>query len=190
MDDIKVQHRSKVSSMERSSSRDCREAVLKDAGEVQQLLITLVQCVFTDDGDQSSEFAQPCIGTYIWSDTDLWSSRVVSAPIQDPISRESDGRTLDRWIDTLLMQFTTDNNLPFRNVPREVRNGVGNVITGHGQNWELGNGTLLPLHDTSTLVEQPRSVYMYPGYPRRPGTSSRPHRFDEVRRNSLSCPCR
>ena len=30
---------------------------------------------------------------------------------------------------------------------------MGNVITGHGQNWELGNGTLLPLHDTSTLVE-------------------------------------
>ena len=51
------------------------------------------------------------------------------------------------------MKFTRDNNLSFSNVSRQVRNWVGNIVTRHGQNWELCNRSLLALDNSSTLVE-------------------------------------
>ena len=51
------------------------------------------------------------------------------------------------------MQLATQDNLPLRDVSRQIRDGVSLVILGHGENGDLGNGTLASLDAAGPLVD-------------------------------------
>lgn len=48
-------------------------------------------------------------------------------------------QNVDRWVDTLVMQLTVDKDLPFGDVTRQIRDGVGdvwrNVSAGKGDRF-------------------------------------------------------
>ena len=50
------------------------------------------------------------------------------------------------------MQLSGDEDLTLGDVSGQVRNGVGDVVAGHGQDGELGDGSLLALDDPCSLV--------------------------------------
>ena len=57
------------------------------------------------------------------------------------------------WPVTTIIEVPWQNNLTFGDITGQVRNWMGNVIFWHGQDWNLGNRTLLTNNPPSTLVE-------------------------------------
>jgi hypothetical protein len=51
------------------------------------------------------------------------------------------------------VQASVDEDLPLSDITCQVRNGVRNVIVGHGKDRNLGDGPISALHATSTLVD-------------------------------------
>ena len=51
------------------------------------------------------------------------------------------------------MKLTVDVDLTLCNVARQVGDGVGNVVVGHGQDGDLGDGAVPSLHPAGPLVD-------------------------------------
>ena len=56
-------------------------------------------------------------------------------------------------IDALLMQGTIQYDLPLCNVAGQVRDGMGNIIAGHGKNRDLGDRTAASGNDPGALIK-------------------------------------
>ncbi|CRK49095.1 hypothetical protein BN1723_008386, partial [Verticillium longisporum] len=62
------------------------------------------------------------------------------------------GKNVDGRVDTTVVHGSVDENLALRDVASQIGNGVGNVLVGHGQNGDLGDGTVTARDTTSSLV--------------------------------------
>lgn len=60
---------------------------------------------------------------------------------------------VDWWVDLSVVQLTIDVDLALGNVTGQIGNGMGNIIVRHGQNGDLGDGSVASLHTTGTLVD-------------------------------------
>jgi hypothetical protein len=80
------------------------------------------------------------------------------------------GQHVDRWVDTLVVQLTVNEDLSLRNVTCQVRDGMCDIfeesvssyqgvspymltVVGHGQDRDLCDGTVTALDTTSSLVD-------------------------------------
>ncbi|KAH3660774.1 hypothetical protein OGATHE_005106 [Ogataea polymorpha] len=60
---------------------------------------------------------------------------------------------IDRWIHSPVRELSIHKDLPLGNISRQVRNRVSDIVVRHGQNWNLGNGSVSSFHTTSSLVD-------------------------------------
>ena len=58
-----------------------------------------------------------------------------------------------RRVDGLAMKLAVQYDLALRDVSGQVRDRMGNVVVGHGQDRDLGHGALHALHDAGALIE-------------------------------------
>jgi ribosomal protein S30 len=56
-------------------------------------------------------------------------------------------------IDLSVLQLALDVDLSLRDVPRQVRDGVRDVVVGHGKDGELRDGPLAVFYATGALVD-------------------------------------
>ena len=63
------------------------------------------------------------------------------------------GEHVDWWVDLSVMEGTINENLTFSDVTSEIGDGMGDIIVGHGQDGNLGNGTVAACDTTSALVD-------------------------------------
>src|SRR5690606_5979921 len=70
---------------------------------------------------------------------------------------------VDGRVDALPVQLPADHDLPFRDVPGQVRYRVGDIVTGHGEDGELGDGAFLSFHNPCPLVDPCKIRVHVPG---------------------------
>ena len=75
-------------------------------------------------------------------------------PFTDTVLHQTGQRRqdTDRRIHRLAMQIPIQHDLPFRNVAGQIRDRMGNIVIGHGQDRQLGHGPVGALHDPCPLV--------------------------------------
>ena len=75
--------------------------------------------------------------------------------LTDTILHQSGQRrqNIDRRINCLAVKLTVQNDLTLGDVSGQVRDRVGDIVVGHGQNRDLGYRTVHTLHDTGALIK-------------------------------------
>merc|ERR1712079_796025 len=67
-------------------------------------------------------------------------------------SREG-GQHVDRWIHLTIMQLPVDVDLSLCNVTSQIGNRVSDVVVGHSEDGDLGDGPSSALNPTGPLVD-------------------------------------
>lgn len=62
-------------------------------------------------------------------------------------------KNVDRGVDVAVVETTVDEDLTLSDVACQIRNGVSDIIVGHGENRDLGDGSVTALDTTSTFVD-------------------------------------
>lgn len=71
-----------------------------------------------------------------------------------PYHETGEGREhVDGWVDLPVLQLPVHVHLALCDVACQVRNGMCDVIIGHGQDGQLGDGPLSPLNTSSPLID-------------------------------------
>ncbi len=84
------------------------------------------------------------------------------------------------------MEVPVKHHLPLRNVPGQIRNRMGNIIIGHGQNRKLCHRAAGPLHNPRPLIKRGQLTVQIPRIPLSggnlsPGRRHLTHRFRKRR---------
>ena len=95
--------------------------------------------------------------------TSAWSARVLPSPIPLSLRRDRDGSTSMGGVTFLRVQLTAQDNLSSGDVACKVRNRMGLIILRHGKDRNHGDGAVLALLTSGSLIQEARSVYIYPG---------------------------
>mmetsp|Transcript_30746 Transcript_30746/g.82329 ORF Transcript_30746/g.82329 Transcript_30746/m.82329 type:complete len:468 (-) Transcript_30746:264-1667(-) len=121
--------------------------------ELQIFVLVLAQGLFPDDGLHGfCVLALRVVGVQLIGHVAVV---LASHPLADTrLHQPAKGRQhVDRRVDLPVVQGTVHEDLPLCNVPGQVRDGVRDVVVGHGQDGELRDGTGLALHTASALVD-------------------------------------
>src|SRR5665647_3391096 len=115
------------------------KAVLKDICELEEEAISLGECVLADDSHKAAEivtFRVP--GIHLVRDLLVVFPRVSLSytEIHQPRKR---GQYIDGRVDTLTVKIPVDHDLAFGDIPGQVRDRMGDIITGHRQDRNLGD---------------------------------------------------
>ena len=62
------------------------------------------------------------------------------------------GEDVDGRVDLFIVHLAVDENLAFRDVAGQVGDRVRDVVVGHRQNGQLGDGTVFALHSACSFV--------------------------------------
>lgn len=63
------------------------------------------------------------------------------------------GEHVDWWVDLSVVDGAINEDLAFSDVAGEIGDGMGDIIVGHGQDGDLGDGTVAASDTTSALVD-------------------------------------
>ncbi len=63
------------------------------------------------------------------------------------------GKHVNGRVDLLVMKLTVDEDLSFGDIPGKIWDRMVDIIIGHGQNRELGDGPVGALHSSGALVD-------------------------------------
>ncbi|KAG6547480.1 hypothetical protein Mapa_010928 [Marchantia paleacea] len=98
-----------------------------------------------------------------------------SHPLADGALHEPRQRRqhVDGRVDLPVLQIAVDVDLPLGDVPRQVGDGVRDVVVGHGQDGDLRDGALAALDSTCALVDGCQIRVHVAWVASAPGTSSR-----------------
>jgi len=130
------------------------EAVLELVGELEEEPVPLGEGLLPDDRHEAAEVVPLGIGRIaLVRDLLVVLPRMGGA---DPQVHEpgEGGEDVDRWVDSLPVEFTGDDELTLGDVAREVGDGVGDIVAGHGKDGELGDGALDPVDEPCPLVDR------------------------------------
>ena len=79
------------------------------------------------------------------------------------------GQHRDRRINTRLVELAVEDDLPLGDIAGQVRNRVGDIVVGHGQDRHLRDRAGTPLHDPGPLIERREVGIEVAGKPLSPG---------------------
>lgn len=60
---------------------------------------------------------------------------------------------VDGRIDLLVVELSVNENLSLSDISGKIWNWVSDIIVGHGQDWDLSNGSVLSSDSTGSLVD-------------------------------------
>jgi hypothetical protein len=63
------------------------------------------------------------------------------------------GEHVDFWVDLSVVEGTINENLAFSDIACKIGDVMGDIMVGHVQNGDLGNGTIAFSDTTSALVD-------------------------------------
>ena len=137
--------------------------MLEAIRELEHLAVPVREGLLPDDGDEPADVLPFRVrGVELVRDLLVILPRPVLA---DPgVHQSGQGRQrVDRRIDRLAVQVPRDRDLPFRNVPRQVRDRVGPVVVRDGHDRDLGDAALPAMDAARPLVHRGQVRVRVPG---------------------------
>lgn len=128
------------------------ELGLKGFLKLEELLLFLGEGLLTDDGLEGLGFlATGVVGVELVGHGGVVNARRVLADgaLHETRERRDD---VDGRVDVLVVQHAVDKDLALGDISGQIRNRVRDIIVGHGQNGELGDGTVAAHDATGALV--------------------------------------
>ena len=62
---------------------------------------------------------------------------------------------VDRGVNVVVVQSAVQVDIAFRDVAGQIRDGVRDIVIGHGEYWDLGDGPLVVKQNKSTKKTRP-----------------------------------
>jgi len=114
-------------------------------------VIFLSEGFLTDNGLHGSSI----LGGGVVSIELVGNGRVILSILLNSLLHESGkGRQhVDGRIDLLVVELSVDEDLSLSDVAGQIGNGMGDIVVGHGENRNLGDGTVSAVHSTGSLVD-------------------------------------
>ncbi len=129
------------------------EFLLEGFAEGQVLFVQGRKLVLADDGSQGSGVPHAGVaGKQLVGDALVVFTRKA---FPDAVLHQTGegGKHVDGRIDALAVQHAVKNDLAFRDVACKVRDGVGDIIVGHGQDGDLGDRSGAAFHNARAFIK-------------------------------------
>mmetsp|Transcript_7110 Transcript_7110/g.17954 ORF Transcript_7110/g.17954 Transcript_7110/m.17954 type:complete len:561 (+) Transcript_7110:182-1864(+) len=122
--------------------------------ELQVLVLVLAQRLLTNDSLHGARvLADGVVGVELVGDVGVVCARHALADAG--LHQAAEGRQhVDGRVDLPVVQRPVHEDLAFGDVAREVRDGVSDVVVGHGQDRELRDGAVAALDAAGALVDR------------------------------------